>query len=67
MIITEQEKKDYPLKLEIDQDIFMRIKELEKKNLNPEDKKMLIFIKTQMEANWRKPLVTELEKIEKNV
>ena len=63
-MITKAEKKKYAFVKKIDIDIFMKIKELEKKKLSKKDKEMLKFIKTQMEFDWRKPLVKELKKIE---
>jgi hypothetical protein len=65
MTITKAEKKKYALVKEIDSEILVRIKKLEKKKLNKEDKRMLKFIKTQLEYDWRKPLIKKLEKIEK--
>ncbi len=63
--ITKIEKKRYAFPKKIDLDIFIRIKKLENKKLNKEDKRMLKFIKSQLEYDWRKPLIKELEKIEK--
>ena len=63
--VTKKEKQKYALKLKIDLDTFIRIKKLENKKLNKEDKKLLKFIKSQLEYNWRKPLIKELDKIEK--
>jgi hypothetical protein len=65
MTITKADKKKYALVTKLDSEILIRIKKLEKKKLSKEDKRMLKFIKTQLEYNWRKPLVKELEKIEK--
>ena len=62
---TKRGKQKYALKLKIDLDTFIRIKKLENKKLNKEDKRMLRFIKSQLEYDWRKPLIKELDKIEK--
>ncbi len=65
MTITKADKKKYALVTKLDSEILIRIKKLEKKKLSKEDKRMLKFIKTQLEYDWRKPLIKELEKIEK--
>lgn len=64
--LTKSEKKKYALKDKIDLEIFAEIKNLENKKLNKENKRMLRFIKTQMEWDWRKPLIKELNKIKRN-
>ena len=64
--LTSLEKKKYAVKEKTDLKIFIKIKKLKNKKLNKEDKRMLRFIKTQIEWDWRKPLVKELNKIEKN-
>jgi hypothetical protein len=61
-IISEGDKK-YVIDNQIDGDIFNRIKELENKKLNKNDKKVVVLIKTQLEGNWRKYLVEELNKL----
>ena len=63
--ITKADKKKYALLTKLDIDILTKIKELEKKKLNKEDKRMLRLIKTQLEYDWRAPLVKELNKIGK--
>jgi len=65
MKITPADRKKYAFVKEIDKEIILKIKKLERKKLSKEDKKMLKFIKSQMEFDWRKPLIKELEKIEK--
>jgi hypothetical protein len=42
-----------------------KIKSLETKRLNKCDKRFLSFIKTQLKIDWRKPLIKELNKINK--
>ena len=64
--LTSLEKKKYAVKEKTDLKIFIKIKKLKNKKLNKEDKRMLRFIKTQIEWDWRKPLIKELNKIEKN-
>ena len=62
MNITKSDKKKYALPTKLDKEILLKIKELEKKKLNKKDKEMLKFIKSQLEHNWRKPLIKELNK-----
>jgi len=63
--ITKADKKKYALPTKLDVDILIKIKKLEKKILNKEDKRMLRLIKTQLKKDWRKPLIEELNKLEK--
>lgn len=62
--ITKAEKRKYALPTKLDIKILIKIKELEKKKLNKENKRMLRLIKTQLEYDWRKPLIKELKRIE---
>jgi hypothetical protein len=62
-MITKADKKKYALPTKLDIKILTKIKDLEKEKLNKENKKMLKFIKSQLEYDWRKPLVKELNKI----
>lgn len=53
------EKRDYKI-LEI-------IYELEKKKLNKEQKELVKFLKSQLEDDWRKPLLKFLKKLINNI
>jgi len=46
-----------------DYEILSKIKELEKKKLEKEDKEIIKLIKTQLERDWRKPLLVKLDKL----
>ncbi len=63
-IIKEKGKK-YIIDNPIDLKIFRLIKKLELKDLSKEDKKQVGVIKTQLEKNWGKYLLIELNKIAK--
>ena len=63
MIPTKAEKKRYVLKDKKDLIILQKIKELEKKKLNKEDKDIIKLIRTQLEKEWRNPLIKYLNKL----
>lgn len=52
--------KKYVLKEERDFEILDKCKQLEKKRLTKEDKFWVRFLKTQLEDDWRKPLLRVL-------
>ena len=62
-MITEKDKKKYALPTKLDKEILLKIKNLEKKKLSKKNKEMLKLIKSQLEYDWRKPLIKELNKI----
>ena len=61
--ITSLEKRKYVLAKDIDYEILMKCKELEKLKLSKEDRFLVQFIKTQLEQDWRKPLSIALNKL----
>lgn len=61
--IADWEKKKYPLKDPKDIEILGKIYELEKLPLSPEDKRLVNFIRTQLEADWQTPCLDILEEI----
>jgi hypothetical protein len=63
--ITSNDKKKYALKTKKDIEILSKIQRLELKKLSKESKKIINFIKSQLEHDWRKPLIRELNKIRK--
>ena len=63
-IIKEGNKK-YIIDEKRDLIIYKKIKKLEKKKLNMQEKEKLKLIKTQLEGDWRKYLIQELNKLEK--
>ena len=63
--VTPLEKKKYVLSKEADFEILAKCKKLEKLKLLEKDRFLIKFIKTQLEADWRKPLLKELNHIYK--
>jgi len=65
MKVSVQDKKRYVLKDDRDYQILGEIYKLEKCKLSAEDKKMVSFIRTQLEDDWRKPLFKVLDRLVK--
>ena len=63
MDITSLDKKKYVLGKKKDVVILEKIKLLEKMKLNNSDKIVLRLIKTQLEREWRRPLIIYLNKL----
>src|SRR3989338_3369945 len=63
LAITQSEKKKYVLPTDIDYQILEKIKLLEKKNLKKEDAVFVKFIRSQLEREWRKPLLKMLDRL----
>lgn len=61
--ITPTEKKKYVLSTDADFEILDRCKQLEKLKLTKEDKFLVKLIKTQLEDDWRKPLLKTLNQL----
>ncbi len=61
--VKPTDKKRYVLGEKRDYLILDKIYKLEKQKLSPDEKKMLKLIRTQLEADWRKPLLKTLEKM----
>ena len=55
--ITVSEKKKYVLSTDVDFDILNKCKKLLKQNLTKEDRSLVKLIVSQLELDWRKPLV----------
>lgn len=62
-LLTKTEKKKYVLSIDKDYEILFKIKQLEKMDLNKQEKSMVTLIKSQLEQNWRTGLMKELDKI----
>ncbi len=60
---TTTEKKKYVLPTKTDFEILAKCKQLEKLSLTKRDKFLVKFIKTQLEKDWRKPLLRELNRL----
>jgi hypothetical protein len=61
--IIKEGNKRYLITEKRDIIILNKIKQLERKKLEGQDKEKLKFIKTQMEADWRKYLINCLDKL----
>ncbi|MBI3335805.1 MAG: Type 1 glutamine amidotransferase-like domain-containing protein [Candidatus Portnoybacteria bacterium] len=61
--ITTKDKKRYVLSTDEDWEILGKIYQLEKKKLSTEDKKFVTFIRTQLERDWRTPILQALENL----
>lgn len=61
--LTRTEKKKYVLSLDQDYEILQKVKQLKKFRLGPEEKFIVEFIRTQLELDWRKKLLKELNKM----
>ena len=61
--ITNLDKKKYLLPEKRDLVILRKVKLLEKKKLKKKDQEILRLIKTQLEKNWRKPLIIYLNRL----
>lgn len=58
--ITDQEEKKYPLPSEEDYEILSKVKELESKELSETDSETVELVGSQLEDDWRKPLLDKL-------
>src|SRR3989338_8289395 len=61
--LTKTEKKKYVMSVDKDYEILLKVKQLEKLTLTKEEKFLIKFIRTQLEHDWRKWLIKELDKI----
>ncbi|MFH0864004.1 MAG: hypothetical protein V1858_02875 [Candidatus Gottesmanbacteria bacterium] len=61
--IADWEKKKYPLEDPKDIEVLGKIHELENLPLSSEDKKLVNFIRTQLEEDWQTPCLNFLEDI----
>ena len=61
--ITEDEEREFLLPNEEDYEILSGIKALEKKQLSPEDEEVIKLIKSQLQEDWRTPLLTKLREL----
>lgn len=61
--VAKEDLERYLLPTDKDYQILGKIYELEKKDLSEEDKRMIALIRTQLEDDWRTPLIDELDSI----
>jgi len=62
-MLTKQEKRKYVLADKQDYEILAKIHQLEKLSLSTEDKEFINFIRTQLEKDWRTPILEILNKL----
>ncbi len=62
--VTKSENRKYVLSTDLDYQILGKIKLLESKKLDKEDTLFVKFIRSQLEREWRKPLLKMLEKLQ---
>jgi len=55
--ISPQEKRKYLFLEKRDYVILNKIHQLEERSLSSQDRKLAIFLRTQLEQDWRTPLV----------
>lgn len=63
--VSKKEKARYVLAIDEDFEILERCKLLLKKRLNKEDRELVTLVKTQLEDDWRKPLIKKLNELSK--
>ena len=63
--ITKSEREKYVLSTEMDFEILQQCKNLEKLKLKEEDGILVKHFKSQLEYDWRKPLLKTLKKLSK--
>jgi len=61
--ISDDEARKYVLSTDADYEILAKIHKLEMENLSAADKEILEFIRTQLELDWRSPILTKLDKL----
>ena len=61
--INPSEQRKYVLSTNVDFKILAKCKQLEKLKLTKEDKFLVKLIKTQLESDWRKPLLWVLNQL----
>lgn len=59
--ISPKDKKRYMLSTDEDWEILGKIYQLEKKKLSSEDKNFVTFLRTQLEHDWRTPILQTLD------
>jgi hypothetical protein len=62
-LVSPEEKGKYILSTDTDYKILGKIHRLEKLKLQKEDRKIVKFIRSQLELEWRCPLVRFLDKL----
>lgn len=63
ILIKEEDRKRYVLAEKRDFEILEKIYKLKEHDLSKEDKEIIELIRTQLEKDWRKPLMQFLNKL----
>lgn len=63
--VTKNEGNKYVLSTDIDYEILAICKQLEKQKLSNQDKLLVQMIKTQLDADWRTPLIKILRNLKR--
>ncbi len=61
--ISDEDEEKYILSRQEDYEILSRVRELESKPLSDVDKEFVELIRTQLEEEWRTPLVDKLSEL----
>ena len=61
--LTKLEQKKYVMPTNKDYEILSKVKQLEVLKLSKHDNRLVWLIKTQLESDWRKPLIKTLKKL----
>ncbi len=61
--VSSEERKRYVLKENRDYGILFKCKLLEKQKLSSTDRLLIKFIRTQLEDDWREPILRLLKKL----
>ena len=61
--ISKKDLNKYPLPTKKDYLILRKIYQLEEKKLSAKDKELVKFIRSQLQDNWRTPLIKSLNKL----
>ncbi len=61
--VSDQDEEKYILSKQEDYEILAKIRELESKSLTEEDKEIVELIRTQLEEEWRDPLLDKLKSL----
>lgn len=61
--INPRDKKKLVLEEKRDYEILEKIYQLERKKLNKKQRELVKFLKTQLEDDWRRPLLRFLNKL----
>lgn len=61
--VSQEEEKKYVLSTDKDYEILGKIHLLEKQKLSPEDKRLIKFIRTQLQLDWRASITKQLDEL----